>query len=178
MKTHRLAALLAGVALLQACSTQPERPNDWSARLPAEQHFTRVYESDAANAAVQTRAEYLSWVRSFYLGSTIYPWGFLDLEASMLEGLDAETAARVKARLDVVGMQIGAEWAKDRSATLIHTSTLSVWAEALQSSGEALESVIHAVADDVAAVLAGELQETAIAQERYGAPLIIAFDEQ
>ena len=173
------SAVLAGLLALQGCSTLVERTAGWPGNLPDRRYFAEVYQSDAANAAVQTEAEYLNWVRCFYEGSEIYPWGYLDLESTVLAGMGAETTEHVKTKLDAIGMQIGSEWAKDRGASVIHTAMLSVWAEALQSaaaSGQA-DSVTDAIAADVAALLSGELQESAIEQGRYGLAFnVVAFD--
>lgn len=180
MNAEIRTTVLATLFVLQGCSTLAGRGDDWAATLPPKHHFSEVYESDRANATRQSRDEYLRWVRSFYEGSSIYPFGFLDLKSAVLDGLDAETGKRVAAKLDAAGLLIGAEWAKDRGATRIHTSTLSVWGEALQlaaAAGQA-ETVTDAVSADVRALLSGEIAELSIKPDRYGMEHMIAALEK
>jgi len=163
-------AVLAVLLAIQGCATVVETTDGWPAHLPARLHFSRIYASDAANAAVQTEEQYLSWVRRFYEGSEFYAWGYLDLESLLLEDLKGDAAINMQRKLDAVGMQIGGEWAKDRRVKLITTRMLSVWGDAIQSavsSGQP-ELVIDRISADVAAVLSGELPGDAIAPERYG----------
>ncbi len=177
MKLFIKFAVLAILVALQGCSTPVREADAWPAQLPARQHFVQNYASDAKNSAVQTQDQYLTWVRRFYEGSEIYAWGFLDLESLVLDGRGGESARSLKAKLDTVGLHIGGEWAKDRSATRITTRMLSVWADAIQSALATgpVESVVDQVLADVAAVMSGKLKVAEITPDRYGSPLNIAF---
>jgi hypothetical protein len=170
-------AVLAVVVTLQGCSVPVREADAWPAQLPARQHFVQNYASDAKNAAVQSQEEYLAWVRRFYEGSEIYAWGFLDLEALVLDGSEGESTRSLKAKLDTVGMHIGAEWAKDRSTKRITTRMLSVWAHAIQDTLATgpVEPVVDQVLVDVAAVMSGTLHFPDITPDRYGSLLNIDF---
>ena len=170
-------AVLAAILVMHGCSAPVRETVAWPTQLPARQHFQEIYASDTKNAAAQTEEKYLAWVRRFYEGSEIYAWGFLDLESLVLRGMEGESARVLKRKLDAVGMQIGGEWAKDRSGSLVTTRMLSVWAEAIQSAttpGE-VGSVVDRIAVDVAAVLSGHLHVAEITHERYGGPVNFAL---
>ena len=73
---HMLRRLTAAavILVLQACAAPVREADAWPAQLPARQHFQHVYAADVSNAAVQTEAQYLAWVRRFYEGSEFYAW--------------------------------------------------------------------------------------------------------
>ena len=176
MYMMRRLAVVTAILVLQGCAAPVKEADAWPAQLPARQHFQHVYAADASNAAVQTEAQYLAWVRRFYEGSEFYAWGFLDLESLVQDGRDGEAALILKQKLDAVGMQIGADWAKDRGEKSITTRMLVVWAAAIQSAvmTPGLESVVDQVSADVAAVLSGELDAAKISADRYAGTLALA----
>lgn len=179
MNLNCKSAVLAGLLALQGCSTVVERTEGWPESLPAREYFSQVYEADVLNAAAQTEEQYLIWVRRFYEGSELYAWGYLDLESLVLDGMEGAAAVRLKRKLDAVGLQIGAEWAKHRSERLVNTGMLSVWADAIQSaaaSGQS-EAVTDRISADLTALLSGELPEAAIGPDRYGSSIALAFGD-
>jgi hypothetical protein len=168
------AALLAGCALLSG----REDPA-WPAGLPERALFENVYRADPLNARLQTEDEYLGWVRRFYLGSDLYPYGFRDLESLVLGETPARDADRVGLKLRRLGRSIAADWAKHRDADHITTAILALWAGALQTAAPMgrSEALLDQIEADVRALLAGQLDPAAIASGRYGGEPDLAFND-
>jgi hypothetical protein len=173
---HKLLALTVMLAL-SGCSASVRKADSWPSQLPARHHFLQIYAADQNNAAIQPREQYLTWVRRFFEGSELYAWGFLDLEALVLDGMEGEAAVSLKRKLDDVGTKIGGEWAKDRSVKRISTVMLSIRAEAIQNALAAgsVEPLMDRIRSDVAAVLSGELVAAEITPDRYGSSPGFAF---
>jgi hypothetical protein len=74
--------LLSCAALLAACASTG--PIEWPAELPEREFFESAYKADLANQPLQTRREYLGWIKSFYTGTAIYPTGWFDVQERVL----------------------------------------------------------------------------------------------
>ncbi len=157
------------------CTTPPTRETpiapqaEWPSGAPSKAHYARLYESDEANRRVQTRAEYYRWIIRFYEGWAMFPAGWNDTEAQLLEGVDAERYPILKAKVSYLGHLVSGEWAKDNGVRRIHSSMLAVWGELLRSAREQAEKerTIDHVTGDVLALLSGALSADAIGPERY-----------
>ena len=164
---------------LGACALLPGRENpEWPAELPARTYFEAQYRGDPKNARIQSEENYLLWVRRFYLGSDLYPYGFRDIETLVLDDSMADNA-RLAGKLKRLGRSIAGDWAKHRSAKRLTTVMLSIWGSAIQAAVSAgrSEAVIDLVSADVRDLLSGRLPPAAIAAARYGGDREIALNE-
>ena len=162
--------LLALILLLNAaCATMPPTPEDWPAGIPPRDYFVRLYDDDAANQAAQSQAEYLRWVTRFYRGSTIYPRGWDDISADVLEEVQAQRYRVVGAKLSYLGQLIAGEWSKENKDRAIFSKTVSVWGDASYVAAERreIEQFIDTVIADVLALLGRDLAPEAIVMSRY-----------
>jgi len=169
MNRYSRAVLLITLLVLDGCAAQVARRDEWPRDLPGQDYFRVVYAADVSNSVLQSEEQYLAWVRRFYEGSELYPYGYDDIESFVLDGLDGEARTAIADQLRAIGMQIGAEWAKDRRVKLISTKMLSVWADAIQSdeSAQDLATVLNRISADVGAVLAGSLDLSVVTPDRY-----------
>ncbi len=153
----RLAALGAAV-FVSGCATNPSVPVS-----PLPPYFAARYAADRANAARQTEADYLAYVRQFYRGTGwIQGWSSLDAELVKAEPGLAEDLADM-ARV------IAAEWAKDNGVRRIDSACLQVWAAALQAARREgrLAATIALVREDAARLVAGTIATKDVASPRY-----------
>ncbi|MBT8149886.1 MAG: hypothetical protein KJO62_00685, partial [Gammaproteobacteria bacterium] len=120
-------------SLLTACATTQRGLPPWPAELPPVEEFLSAHRADAANAAVQNEAEYLKWIKRFYLGWALYPNGWQWLtDTVMRETPDYQQRLHLKHQMADIGQRIGAEWAKDSRHRYINTSHLMVWGDAVK----------------------------------------------
>lgn len=170
--------LLAGGLLPGACAWLPQqRDAEWPQGIPPRGYYERLYRSDPANQSLQTELEYLTWVRRFYLGSDIYPFGYQDITEAVLGDTSAKRYSVLERKLRLVGKTISGEWAKHKSVKRVTTRMLSVWAQAIQNSvatGRS-EAMVDLVAADVRRLLSGDLSPEAVISGRYGADTEIAL---
>lgn len=163
--------LLCCAALLAACASTG--PIDWPAELPEREFFETAYRTDLANQPLQTRREYLGWIKSFYTGTVIYPTGWFDIQARFLATAAPENVEGLEPRIEELGMLIAAEWAKENSGRAIDNRLLALWGSTLQAAtpGQQRLEVFELVFSDVRRLLAKELDKTEIADSRYDAIL-------
>ena len=153
--------------LLQGCLFN--NSSRWPENVPEREYFESIYRADAGNQLVQSRADYLQWVVSFYEGTLIAPLGWLELQSIVLEMSDSSRLIHLSNRLTVLGGLIAGEWAKENEERVIDSGMLSLWASIMQQSigFGAQESTILLIEKDVNSLLAGELAPNAIDDERY-----------
>lgn len=165
MKTS-LAVLLPSL-LLTACITPSIR--DWPDEVPRQALFESAYRADEVNQQFQTRQEYLEWILGFYQGTVIYPTGWLDVEAQLLDRTPPQRQQQLDERLEELGIVIGAEWAKENDARLIDNRMLALWGSTLQlmEDAEGRLEAIEMVARDIDLLLEGDLQKEDITETRY-----------
>lgn len=153
--------------LLNACfSLQVE---DWPDNIPPSRLFVRAWQEDPANQLVQPMDEYLYWVKSFYVGTVVYPRGWLDIKSELLTLTNNDEQSSLAPEIDSLGITIGAEWAKLNEGRLIDNRMLALWGSVLQLSlAENKErQAIDFIASDVARLLAGEIQKEDVVELRY-----------
>jgi hypothetical protein len=76
------------------------------------------------NQTLQTREEYLGWIKSFYTGTLLYPTGWFDVQERVLSTSSPENVDAFGPRIEEMGRLIAAEWAKENSARAIDNRLL------------------------------------------------------
>jgi len=154
-------------ALLSACASRQQV--EWLPELPDRAFFEAVYSADAANQLLQTREEYLGWIKSFYTGTLLYPTGWFDVQERVLATSAPENVDALGPQIEEMGRLIAAEWAKENSARAIDNRLLALWGATLQSAtpGEQRLEVFSLVSSDVRRLLSRELDKASIADSRY-----------
>jgi hypothetical protein len=152
---------------LVACASTPG-PEDWPSDAPSFRFFRQAYQSDAANRARQSEAEYLGWVRRFYEGHRVFPrWS--EITTGIADKLEPQEQARVDDIGFRLGRRIAAEWAKDNAVRRIDTGMLSLWGSVIiagDTPEEQLDALL-AIDRDTRALLNGELSADDINEDRY-----------
>ena len=150
--------------------------NDWPDTVPHHQIFLDYWQDDSVNQQVQSRDEYLQWVRIFYTGNLLYPRGWLDLEIELLKELEPQQRRGLESDLRQLGITIGAEWAKLRDDRLVDSRLLALWASILQlAQVDQLElQAVDLIASDVELLFAGALARDEIVESRYAGSLGLA----
>jgi hypothetical protein len=154
-------------ALLSACASRQQI--EWPPELPDRAFFEAAYSADAANQLLQTREEYLGWIKSFYRGTVLYPTGWFDVQERVLATSAPENVDALGPQIEEMGRLIAAEWAKENSARAIDNRLLALWGATLQSAtpGEQRLEVFSLVSSDVRRLLSRELDKASIADSRY-----------
>ncbi|MDG0998963.1 MAG: hypothetical protein P8P42_10160 [Gammaproteobacteria bacterium] len=151
----------------------------WPTGIPEKSYFESAYELDAENQLLQGRMEYLDWVKSFYLGTVLYPNGWLQIQTRALT-LSGEAEKDYLTNLfEELGKKIGAEWAKENALRVIDNRLLAIWGTTIQLAvgTESSRSVVDFVAADVRALLVGEIKKDDISESRYDSVLgVESFD--
>ena len=156
------------VVMLGACMGGPRQ--EWPTQLPNQQVFEAAFDADQANGAVQTEADYLLWVKRFYLGWALYPNGWEWLTATVLDATpDALERDRLRRQMAGIGQKIGSEWAKDSQHRSINTSHLIVWGNAVRLAVKEVSQAMLAdkIGADVDALRAQALRPSQIEMDRY-----------
>ncbi|MGR8921072.1 MAG: hypothetical protein ACU85V_15760 [Gammaproteobacteria bacterium] len=161
---------------LAACAsyTPPMMEAPWPDDIPERAWFEARYAADADNQAHQRRADYLRWVTRFYHGWVGYPNGWVRVSAQVSAAVDPAARTEVERRMWLLGRRVGAEWARDRTVSLIGDDAVAAWLHVLPraaAAGDISASLEH-VAADVDALFAGTLDTAAVDVTRYepGAP--------
>ena len=129
----RLSRFAPGLVLfvLFGCSSSPKVADDWPAEIPSRDLFIQVYESDASNQEVQTREDFLVWVKRFYQGWVVYDHGWLKISQDLLEKLPMDQRPVASNRIAEIGLEIAPDWAKEMKDRYIFTNMVAVWGEGL-----------------------------------------------
>jgi hypothetical protein len=169
MKSRVVVSVFVAAAIV-GCARTPPSESDWPTGIPPQGYYNEVYDLDAENQDVQSRAEYLTWVIRFYEGWTLYEEGWNWTTARVLDSLEIpEQKARVRAKMAELGARVSAEWSKDAANRHVFTRTISAWGQALLESINRSEEevLLDKVSADVDALFAGELDSDDIVYERY-----------
>jgi hypothetical protein len=172
-KLRRMGLLLC-LLILTACASAPE-PNqeyksDWPSDLPPQAFFNAHYSQDAYNQQLQSKQDYLKWVKRFYYGWAYKPKGWEWMTASVLkQTTDYNRRLLLKRDLQWLGENISAEWAKHARSRRINTAHMMIWGDALKIAmrSEEPEKLTSSIAADVQQLLNGELTPAQITIERY-----------
>lgn len=167
----RLLALLVLASSLFACSTQKlARDENWPATMPPRAYFVKAFAADEANKKIQTQQEYMTWIVRFYNGWELYGRGWTKMTDELLAQIkDPDEAKEIKYKVDRIGRQVSAEWAKKSDTRTIYLRHVSIWGNALLESldrDQALELVTK-VNQDVDDLLAHKIKPGVITAERY-----------
>tara|TARA_B100000427_G_scaffold1394_1_gene1398 strand:+ start:616 stop:1146 length:531 start_codon:yes stop_codon:yes gene_type:complete len=159
--------LFLWVLFLLGCSVTG--PIFWPDRLPELAYFEANYKSDKDNQLVQSKADYLGWVVSFYEGTLIAPVGWLNLQSMVVEMAEPEDRLELGKQLTELGRLISGEWAKENDKRVIDSRLLSLWGSVMQlSDGPQVQAqAILLIEKDVNALLNRQLTPESITDERY-----------
>ena len=141
----------------------------WPQKLPELAYFEANYERDKDNQLVQSKADYLGWVVSFYEGTLIAPVGWLNLQSILVEIAEPEDRLARGKQLTELGRLISGEWAKANDKRVIDSRLLSLWGSVMQFSDDPLvqAQAVALIEKDVSALLNRQLMPEAIIDERY-----------
>ena len=159
--------LFLWVLFLLGCSVTG--PIFWPDRLPELAYFEANYKSDKDNQLVQSKADYLGWVVSFYEGTLIAPVGWLNLQSMVVEMAEPEDRLELGKQLTELGRLISGEWAKENDKRVIDSRLLGLWGSVMQlSDGPQVQAqAILLIEKDVNALLNRQLTPESITDERY-----------
>jgi hypothetical protein len=166
-KKLQTVAIVSQVFVLAACLGTGELT--WPASIPEKSYFESVYELDVDNQLLQGRRDYLEWIKSFYLGTTLYPTGWLEIEARALNLSEEKQREALTLLFAELGKKIGGEWAKENELRVIDNRLLAIWGSTIQLGvgTEFSRAVIDFVEADVRGLLAGEITKDEIIESRY-----------
>ena len=153
-----LLAALAFHLLLSACAMAPRQESEWPDVIPPRDYFIEHYRNDAANHNLQNEREYLIWVRRFYEGWEIYPFGWLDMQKDVLGLIAADQAGPVLEKLRNAGRIIATDWARHNTIHRITTRLLALWGEVIEvalGDGKA-DAAIDLITEDARDLVQGE----------------------
>lgn len=103
---------------------------------PIVDDFRACYDHDPSNATRQTWEQYWGWVRLFYDGN-LFSQGWSQRARWLIEGVRSEVERnRLRTRLNLLGRQIGAEWAKDYDVRRVTSAHLLSWGKRLEQARE------------------------------------------
>jgi hypothetical protein len=132
---------------------EPALDAHWYA--PLSEDFRPHYDRDAANRGKQTWEEYWRWVKSFYAGN-FFTKGWSDRASSMVDDVRSEIERkRLRTKLNAVGRDICAEWAKDYDTRTIDSADLLTWGKMMErakerddGTGAEIDRTIEAIRND------------------------------
>ena len=161
------SVLFLWVLFLLGCSVTG--PIFWPDKLPELAYFEANYKRDKDNQLVQSKADYLRWVVSFYEGTLIAPVGWLNLQSIVVEIAEPEDRLELGKQLTELGRVISGEWAKENDKRVIDSRLLSLWGSVMQlSDGPQVQAqAILLIEKDVNALLNRQLTPESITDERY-----------
>jgi hypothetical protein len=153
-----LLALFArpGPATGPAATCGPEGPPldaHWYA--PLSEDFRPHYDRDAANRSKQTWEQYWGWVQSFYAGN-LFAKGWTDRATWLVEHVRPDVErTRLRTKLNTLGREICAEWAKDYDTRTIDSADLLTWGKMMEKSrdrddgtGAEIDRTLDAIRND------------------------------
>lgn len=135
-----------------AMSMPPTVPADEPWYTPRPEDFRPSYDRDLANGGKQTWDQYWSWVGTFYEGK-FFTKGWNDRARWLVEKAHSDgERRRLRARLNALGRDICAEWAKDYDVRKVGSADLVAWGKMLErargeddGTGEALHRAIDEI---------------------------------
>ncbi len=164
----KITALMLLTVGLSACTNLRIMEN-WPQALPPQRHFLSIYQEDTENQTYQSDVEYLTWVIRFYQGWELMSIGWNDIVDSMMLDLDAAQAEQMDENLQMLGVLISAEWAKDNRVRVMDSAMLSLWGSVMQAdfSPQFRLNAVELITADVSELLSGELFAEQISDQRY-----------
>lgn len=166
-----LAVLVSGCAgLLRPAEEWPSNiPAEIASEIPPRAYFVEAYHRDQSNEQLQSQEEYLKWVLRFYRGWGAAPLGWLGFEQEYLLDASPQSYASMKAELQSLGKLVSSEWSKHERVRRIDSRMLLIWSEVLQEAKRQTkeEKSLDFIAQDVVALVSGELSQQAIKRQRY-----------
>lgn len=155
---------------ISGCQTI-DTSNNWPTNLPDRQLFVDVHNKSVTSGEKVIEIEpHLTWIKRFYQGTVLYPFGWNKVTNLIITSLTSqEDKNTITPRLFQLGLDISSEWAKDNSVRKINSSNIAVWGGALRRAakeGNQLDFVSK-VEQDVAAILKDELTSNDIKRARY-----------
>lgn len=167
----QLHYILFAIALgLSGCVAQTAKESTGFAQLPGNEYFLKLYRQDKGNNTIQSLDEYLNWVRCFYEGTDLYPYGWRSITQTVLQKIDSPDMKNVvRGRMAQLGMLISGEWAKNNQTRLINSRQVSIWGNALIKSleqGKILD-LIEQVNADMENLLARKISADVITEDRF-----------
>jgi hypothetical protein len=104
----------------------------WYTPLPED--FRPHYDLDAANQRKQTWEQYWRWVKSFYAGN-FFTKGWNDRASWVVEGVRPDfERMRLRTKLNALGREICAEWAKDYDTRTVDSADLLTWGRMMETA--------------------------------------------
>jgi len=101
---------------------------------PRAEDFRPHYDRDVANGGKQTWGQYWGWVKSFYEGN-FFTKGWNTRARWLVEGVRSEgERKRLRTRLNALGREICAEWAKDYDVRKVGSADLLTWGKLLEKA--------------------------------------------
>lgn len=166
-----LAFLIACLGVLSACVNTAQHPQPtWHDRLPPKQYFINKYESLPDEKKTSDVNDHLNWVKRFYIGSSLYTNGWLDVSQLIKDSIsDLDEKNQMESRMALLGKTIATEWALDNHVRKINTQNMITWGNALLKSIELGDQthLISLIEKDVAFLINEKLESKQINSERY-----------
>jgi hypothetical protein len=119
---------------------------------PLSEDFRPHYDRDLANREKQTWEQYWGWVKSFYTGN-FFTKGWSDRVSWVVDGVRSEAERmRLRTKINALGRDICAEWAKDYDTRTIDSADLLTWGRMMEQahdrddgSGAEIDRTIEAI---------------------------------
>jgi hypothetical protein len=117
-----------------ATSTPVEPAADERWYEPLADDFRPHYDRDVGNGGEQTWEQYWGWVESFYQGN-FFTKGWSGRAKWLLEGVASDVERnQLRAKLNALGRDICAEWAKDYDRRKVGTADLLTWGKMMEKA--------------------------------------------
>jgi hypothetical protein len=111
-----------------------EPPGDARWYEPLTEDFRAHFDRDVANRGKQTWPQYWGWVKSFYEGN-LFAKGWSVRARWLVEDVRSEVEQRrLRTKLNALGRDICAEWAKDYDLRKIGSADLLNWGKMLEKA--------------------------------------------
>ena len=109
-----------------------DRDEPWYTPMPED--FRPFYDRDATNREKQTWDQYWSWVKAFY-GGNFLSHGWTERSKGLVTVVKSNSERKtLRATINAVGREIGAEWAKDYDVRTVSSAELLAWGKLLQKA--------------------------------------------
>jgi len=164
------SVIVCAILFLSSCVSHPPQQANWPKDIPAREVFVAHFESDLDNKKNEDLDEYLLWVVRFYEGWELYHNGWTKVTVDSLHGVnDPATAAEIKTKMDLIGLGIACEWAKNKKDRRIYTRHIVIWGNALVESIKRNQELplINRVLSDVNGLVVNKVAIDDIKPERY-----------
>ena len=131
---------------------EPDRDESWYT--PRSEDFRPHYDRDTTNHTKQTWSQYWSWVKVFYDGNLVSS-GWTERSKGLVAVVTSDSEQKkLRATINALGKEIGAEWSKDYSVRKVSTADLLAWGKMLEKasgkddgSGQELRHAMESIRD-------------------------------